>query len=138
MSRERGSATLEMVIVMPAAVLMIGAIIMAGRMALAQQAVQAVAFDAARAASIARTADTANQDAKRVATLSFASNGPSCVASAVDVDTSGFGASVGSAATVTASVDCTVKLGDLSLPGVPGTVALTAKANSPIDPYRER
>lgn len=138
MNRERGSATLEMVIVAPAALLMIGAVIMAGRMALAQQAVHAVAADAARAASIARTASSATQDANRVTTLSLASNNLSCTTSNVTVDTGGFSAAVGSQATVAATVTCTVNLSDLSLPGVPGTIVLTGLGSSPIDIYRER
>jgi Flp pilus assembly protein TadG len=124
---QRGSATLELVIVIPATLLILSAIIMAGRLALAHQAIQAVAYDAARAASVARDRG-----------ISMASNGLSCTSSSTDVDTSGFTAAVGQAAAVSVAVSCVVGLGDLSLPGIPGTVTLEADAISPIDTYRER
>ena len=135
---ERGSATLELVIVIPATLLIISAVIMAGRLALANQAIQAVAYDTARAASVARDRAAATSDANRVAGFTLASNGLSCLSTTINVDTSGFERSAGQAATVTTTVTCTLSLGDLSLPGVPGTVTLTADASSPIDTYRER
>ena len=138
MGRERGSATLELVIVIPAMLLMIAAIIMAGRLAMAQQAMQAVANDAARAASLARTSSEARREADNVFTYALAMNGLSCTSSTVEVDTAGFSRPVGAAATVTADVSCRVPLGDLSLPGVPGTIVIQATGISPIDTYRER
>ena len=135
---QRGSATLELVIVIPATLLLISAIIMAGRLALAHQAIQAVAYDAARAASVARDQATATSAAANVASFSLASNGLSCISTNTTVNTSGFGSAAGQNATVTANVTCNVRLGDLSLPGVPGSVTLKADASSPIDTYRER
>ncbi|GAA4909709.1 pilus assembly protein [Tessaracoccus lubricantis] len=137
-SAERGSATLELVIVIPATLLLISLVIMGGRLALAHQAIQAVAYDAARAASVARNAGEATSTANHVAAFSLASNGLSCLSTSTNVNTAGFAAAVGQNATVTADVSCTVRLGDLSLPGVPGSVTLTAEATSPIDTYRER
>lgn len=137
-SAERGSATLELVIVIPATLLLISLVIMGGRLALAHQAIQAVAYDAARAASVARNAGEATSAANHVAAFSLASNGLSCLSTSTNVNTAGFAATVGQNATVTADVSCTVRLGDLSLPGVPGSVTLTAEATSPIDTYRER
>jgi Flp pilus assembly protein TadG len=138
MGRERGSATLELVIVIPAMLLMIAAIIMAGRLAMAQQAMQAVANDAARAASLARTSSEARREADNVFTYALAMNGLSCTSSTVEVDTAGFSRPVGAAATVTADASCQVRLGDLSFPGVPGTIDIQATGISPIDTYRER
>ena len=57
--QERGSASLEAAIGVPAFLLLIGLILLAGRVSLMRQAVQAVAADAARAASISRTAGEA-------------------------------------------------------------------------------
>ena len=53
---ERGSATLEIVVLAPVLLLFVILVIFAGRWALAQQAVQAAASEAARAAAIARSA----------------------------------------------------------------------------------
>ncbi|NHB86168.1 pilus assembly protein [Tessaracoccus sp. HDW20] len=106
-------------IVIPATLLIISAIIMAGRLALANQAIQAVAYDTARAASVARDRAAATSDANRVAGFTLASNGLSCLSTTINVDTSGFERSAGQAATVTTTVTCTLPLGDLSLPGYP-------------------
>jgi hypothetical protein len=56
----------------------------------------------------------------------------------VDVDTSGFRVPVGLPAQVRATVTCVVALGDLALPGFPGSRTVTATAVSPVDTYRER
>lgn len=135
---ERGSATLELVIVIPGTLLVLMALVMAGRLALAHQAVQSAAFDAARAASIERNAGAANGAARKVADFALASNGLGCVSRTVTINTNGFAASVGTDGVVEASVTCVVNLSDLSLPGVPGTVTVTQEGVSPIDRYRER
>jgi len=135
---ERGSTTLEVVIVLPATLLLLGLIIMAGRLALAQQAIQAVAYDTARAASISRTAAEARTDAATMTAYSFAANSLTCSSHSLQLDTSGFAAQVGDTAAVSSTVTCRVPLGDLSLPGVPGSVQLDATASSPLDPYREK
>ena len=65
--------------------------------------------------------------------------GLSCVGGPdVRVDTSGFATVVGQAAEVTASVGCTVGLGDLLVPGLPGSVLVKADATSALDRYRGR
>lgn len=136
--RDRGSASLELVVIAPAFLLIVVALIFAGRVALAKQSVQAAASDAARTASITRTQDTANGSARIAATGALASQGIHCVSTTISVDTSGFGAPVGTPATVTATVSCTVNLSDLSAPGIPGTKLVTATATSPLDTFRER
>lgn len=136
--RDRGSATLEMVIVIPAMFLVLAGIVAAGRIALAQQAVQSVAYDTARAASIARDAASARSSAQEVAALSTTSNNLNCIPFTVDLTTSGFSAPVGSTALVDTTIVCTMRLSDIALPGVPGVVTITRSATSPIDTYRER
>jgi Flp pilus assembly protein TadG len=135
---DRGSISLELVIIAPAFLLIVAALIFAGRVELAKQSVNAAASDAARTASIARTQDTANGTARSAATSTLASQGIRCVSTTVSVDTSGFGAPVGTPATVTATVSCTVNLSDLSAPGIPGTKLVSATATSPLDTFRER
>jgi len=58
---ERGSATVEAVIGVPAFLLLLGLLIVGGRVAIAHQVVQSAASDAARAASIARTQTAAGR-----------------------------------------------------------------------------
>ena len=135
---ERGSATLELVIVAPFMILILAAIIAAGRIGLAQQAIQTVAYDAARAASISRDAGSARSAAQQVAALSMASNHLNCSTSNVNISTAGFSSAVGTKAVVDATILCTVKLSDIALPGIPGAFTITREATSAIDQFRER
>ena len=137
-SREQGSATIEAVIGVPAFLLFVLLIIAAGRIALARQAVEASAAEAARSASISRTQHQAKTDGASGAAISLRNQGVRCASQRVDIDTSGFAAAVGTPAKVTATVTCIADLSDLSIPGLPGTRAITATMSSPIDTYRER
>lgn len=136
--RERGSATIEAVIAVPAFALFVGLIIFAGRVTVAQQAVEAAANDAARSASISRTQGEAQRTAASSASSTLANQGLRCLSRTVQVDTSGFASPAGTPAQVTATVTCQVNLSDLSVPGVPGTKTVTATMVSAIDTYRER
>lgn len=135
---ERGSATLELVIVAPAALLILAAIIAAGRIALTQQAVQAVAYDTARAASIARNATEARAAATEVVAYSTAANNLTCSSTDLAISTTGFNQPVGTPAAVTTTMTCTVQLSDVALPGIPGAITIVRTGSSPIDTYRER
>ena len=135
---ETGSAALEAAVGLPAFLLFVALVILAGRLAIATQAVQSSASEAARVASIARTQGAASSAASSAATSSLANQNVNCVRSAVTLDTTGFGAPVGTPAQVTATVRCVVNVADLSLPGVPGTRTVTGTASSPIDTFRER
>lgn len=135
---ERGSASLELVILAPALLLILSVIIFAGRVAIAGQSVQQAAEEAARTASLARSRGDANTTAAAAARDTLAQQGLECTAVTVNVDTSGFNAPIGQPATVTATVTCPVKVGDLMIPGLPGTRTVKATASSPIDEWRQR
>lgn len=136
--RERGSEAIEAAVAIPAFLLFIAMIIGAGRVAIAHQAVEAAAADAARSASIARTQDQAHSDALAGATSSLANQQLECVSTAVSVDTSGFTSPPGTPAAVSATVTCLVDLSAVAIPGLPGSAAIEATMTSPIDTYRER
>jgi Flp pilus assembly protein TadG len=138
LSGERGSVSLELVVLTPGLLLVIGVLIYGGRLELAKQSVQSAASQAAREASIARTQPEANSTAGAAATRSLAEQGLNCVTSSVSVDTSGFASPAGTPATITAEVTCVVNLSDLAVPGIPGSQTVTATADSPLDTYRER
>ena len=136
-SRDRGSAALELVIIAPGLLLVLAVLIFAGRVAIAQQAVDSAAADAARSASIARTQGQAQASAEAAASASLTNQTTRCVSTAVTVDTSGFATPVGTPASVGATVTCQVDLAGL-LPGLPGSMSITATVRSPLDTYRER
>lgn len=135
---DRGSEALEAAIGLPAFLLFIALIIAGGRLAIAHQAVQAAAADAARSASISRTQGTAQGSGVSGATASLANQNLQCTSKTVSVDTSGFASPVGTPVSVTATVTCVVNLSDVTIPGLPGTQTITATMSSPLDTYRER
>lgn len=135
---ERGSAAIEAAIGLPAFLLFLGLIIAGGRLALAHQALQSAAADAARTASIARDAGDANTSAQQEVATSLNNQNLRCRSTQVSVDTSGFRVPAGQAAEVTVTLTCRVDLADLSVPGVPGSRLIRATMSSPIDTWRER
>lgn len=135
---ERGSAAIEVVMLAPVLTLLVLAIVFGGRVALARQAVQAAAADAARAASIARSSEAAETNAHTVGQASVANQQLTCTDLRVDVDTSGFRVPPGLPADVQVSVSCDLAIADLALPGLPGTITVNADVSSPLDTYRGR
>lgn len=135
---QAGSVAVEMAIIAPGLLLLLALLIFGGRNALATGAVEQAAVDAARAASLTRSAADAESAARAAATRSMVDQGLACSTITVDVDSSGFGAPVGQAAHVSTSVVCTLRLSDLGLPGLPGSKSVEASAVSVLDMYRER
>jgi Flp pilus assembly protein TadG len=135
--RDEGNAPLELVVLAPVVFLLIAFVVAAGRTSIAQGSVSAAARDAARQASISLTPGQAQTAALSSAMTALNQDGLDC-RPVVTVDTSGFGIPVGQAATVSATVTCTVSLSDLLVPGLPGSKTLTATFTSPLDPFRER
>lgn len=135
---ERGSATVEAVIGVPAFVLFVGLIIFGGRTATTHGAVESAAADAARTASIARTSHEAHTQAQAAARASLTNQQISCTTITVNVDTSDFTRPTGSTGFVDVTVRCRLDLSDLAIPGVPGSRVITARISSPLDTWRER
>ena len=135
---ERGAASIELAILTPAVIGFFAAVVIAGRITLALQAADSAAYDAARTASLARTAATAQPAASNAARDSFSSQGITCTSLTVSVNTAGFFVPVGQSATVTVTVTCVANLSDVALPATPGTVTLTSSFVSPLDRYRAR
>lgn len=134
---ERGSAAIELVLLVPALMLLLLFAVAGGRVAIAHGSVQQAAADAARAASIARSAGSAQTTAVAAARATLANQGLTCTSVVVTLDTSGFASPVGTPASVRATVSCTVELSELSLPGLPDRV-ISATVTSPLDVYRGR
>ena len=135
---ERGSATIESAIGVPAFVLFVGLIIFGGRTAIAHQSVESAAAEAARTASIARTPADAKSQAEQAARVSLSNQQVQCRQINISVNTDGFAVPVGEPATVEVTVECLLDLSDLSVPGVPGARLVRASMSSPIDTWRER
>ena len=134
---ERGSAAIELVLLVPALMLLLLFAVAGGRVAIAHGSVQQAAADAARAASIARTAGAAQTSAVAAARATLANQGLTCASITVSLDTSGFATPVGTPASVAATVSCTVELSELALPGLPDRI-VSATVTSPLDVFRGR
>lgn len=136
-SADDGSAALELVILAPVLLGLLGLVIAAGRTTIAQGSTDAAARDAARQASISLTPAAAQAAGQASAQAALRQDGLDC-APVVVIDTSQFGTAPGEPATVSATVSCTVSLANLALPGLPGTAHLQASFTSPLDIYRAR
>ena len=135
---ERGSATVEITMLIPALLITLGLLIVGGRIWFARTTVNEAASSAARAASLARSAGEAAAAGRTAADQSLSTNGLRCASTVVEVNTAGFAVPVGSPATVTTRISCRVAYADLLLPRVPGAVDLTATGASALDTYRSR
>lgn len=137
---QRGmSISVELAILLPALVLVIGMLIGAGRLALARISVQQWADSAARTATLARNAHSAEVRARTVVASDSLGSGLQCAGGwQLTVDTAAFALPVGEAGAVRTTVRCPVPLADLLLPGVPGTIVVEADASSTLDRYRGR
>ena len=134
---ERGSAAIELVLLVPALMLMLLFAVAGGRVAIAHGSVQQAAADAARAVSIARTAGSAQTTATAAARATLANQGLTCASMTVTLDTAGFAKPVGTPASVAATVSCTVELSELALPSLPDRL-VSATVTSPLDVFRGR
>ncbi len=136
--RDAGNAALELVVLAPVILFLLGLVIAAGRTSIAQGSVDAAARDAARQASISLTPGAAQAAAQSSAQAALSRDGLDCTP-VVRVNTSQFATvRVGLPATVTAKVWCRVPLSDLVVPGMPGSRLLSYTFTSPLDPFRER
>ncbi|ASD22471.1 hypothetical protein B7495_10540 [Cryobacterium sp. LW097] len=116
-SGERGSMSVELVLIAPALVLVILLLVVGARVALAGNAVESAAVAAARDASLSRTTAGAQASAQLAAQTSVAQSGLACADLSVFVDDSGLNVPLGEVGTVS---------------------AITTTASSPVDAFRER
>jgi Flp pilus assembly protein TadG len=125
---DRGSVTVELVLVAPLFIALLLFVVFCGRMGRTAQIVRELAGSAARAASVART-----EDAARVAAgsaVSVASGDLSCRPPDVS-----FG-SDGTVDTVSVRVRCEASLAGLALLPINGTRTFSSSATEAIDAYR--
>lgn len=130
---DEGSATAELAVITPVLVmLLVFVAVVVHRGVGARLRIDDAAHQAARAASIARTTDTARSAAYEVAATALSEAGAMCRDLTVDVDTAG----LQPAGTVAATVSCRVDLGDALLLGIAGDRLLVATALEPVDTFR--
>jgi Flp pilus assembly protein TadG len=130
--RDRGSLTVELVVLTPVIVLFVLTALAFGRFELAREQVIGAARAGAEAASVAPSAGAAQPAAVAAAMPMVTDGAHSCTQVHVVADTENFvpGGSV------RVAVSCQISFGDLLIPGVPGHAEVSAVVSAPIDPFR--
>lgn len=139
-NRDRGSGgggAIEILIIAPVFILLLLLCIAGGRYVLGSGKIDQAAASAARAASITSTASDADNAAHTKAQAALTDSGITCQNLTVTVDTTAYSLPIGTPGSVIVTLTCTVNMGDLSIPGVPGSRTITSRAASPIAPSRE-
>jgi Flp pilus assembly protein TadG len=135
---EGGAAAVELTLLVPALLLVLGLLVVGGRLWFARTTVNEAAQTAARAASLARSAGAAGSAGREAGAQSLTTAGLHCRATSVLINTAAFGVPVGTPATVTSTVLCFVNFSDVFLPGWPGSMKLTGRGSAALDTYRAR
>lgn len=138
LGNQRGSIVIELSVLLPVMLLVLSSAWVSNRTSFASRIVDAAAYASARAASLSRDADTARSRAATSATDTLALQDLHCSGLTVDVDVAQFARPVGQPANVTVTVTCVVNMGDIAMPGMPGSRTVWARYTSPIDQYRAR
>ena len=125
---DRGSMSVELVILAPVMMAFIVLVVACGRYVSVSGDIEAASRDAARAASLERTQDAAEAAADGVAAAAL-EHPERCRPVQLTGDFVAGG-------TITATVSCDVSYADLGLIGLPGSKQLTASSSAPLDTYR--
>jgi len=129
--RERGSATVEMLLGIPLLVVAIMLGVLGFRLAVAHVEVATAAAAAARSASLQRTPAAAQAAATGSATAALESSQLSCDPLQVSPDVSGYAPG----GVVTVQVTCTVDLSELTGLAIPAQISVSGTATQPVDTY---
>jgi Flp pilus assembly protein TadG len=130
--RDRGSASAELVFVTPVLILIGLVAFVIGRLVLDKGQVIDAARSAAEAAAVWPTISQARGAALVTASYEMQRDGLVCEGARVSLLTVGFAAG----GNVRVSVTCPVEVLN-AVPGLPSSIALTAAASAPIEPFRE-
>ncbi len=129
---DRGSLTVELVVLAPVLFVVVLVSLVFGRVTEARQQVVEAARAGAEAAAILPTVGTAQWVGSINSAIDLIGRSHTCAHATISVDTSHFVPG----GYVTAHVTCLVRLADIGFPGMPGSTTVTASATAPLDPYR--
>ena len=129
---DRGSASVELVLLTPVLVSLLLIAVALGRLASVNGTVSDAARQAARTASNARTANDSRAEAAQLATTLLKSNDAGCISSSVAVDTNDWRPG----GTVAVTVRCEVALTDVAAFGIGGARTVEARFVEPIDQWK--
>jgi Flp pilus assembly protein TadG len=128
MGSERGSMSVEVVILTPLLMAFVMLVVACGRYVAVQGDMEGTARDAVRAASLERSPDAARAAAADVVRESLDKD--------TDCNTPDLSGTFQAGGTITVTLHCTVSYSGLGLIGLPGSVAVHADSSSPLDRYK--
>jgi Flp pilus assembly protein TadG len=131
MTSERGSLSLELTLLVPVLLVVIAFIVGAAKVGRVHSDLDDAAWEAARAASLARSGTDADAAARQAVDRRLASERWSCESQLVNVDTSRFEPG----GTVAVEVTCDVRLAEVGL-FLPGATHVRSRAAEPLERYR--
>lgn len=128
---DRGTLTVELVLLTPLLFALLAFLVGLGRAADARGRLVGAVRDAARAASLATTPAAASRAARDTALANLQGAGLECRNPQVTTDTSSFQPG----GTVRVTIRCALDLSQLVVSGLPGRTTLSADAAAPLDTY---
>ena len=128
---DRGTLTVELVLITPLLFALLAFLVGLGRTADARGRLVGAVRDAARAASLAPTPTAASRAAQDTALANLQGAELECRDAQVTTDTSTFQPG----GTVHVTIRCALDLSQLVVSGLPGRTTLTADATAPLDTY---
>jgi Flp pilus assembly protein TadG len=136
MRADRGSMSVELVVIAPGLVLLLLLVGAGGRVVEAQGHIDGAARDAARAASLGRSQGQADAYAVQAADADLGSSSW-CAQGSVTANVSGFPAEgiVAPGDNLTVTVRCNVNMSPFTILGFNPSTPFTAQAVVPMDPY---
>lgn len=135
---QRGESPVSLLLIAPMIMLILGVIIAAGRIGEATTAVESAVAAAAREATVAIDPVAAQSNAQSTVSQMLTARGIHCPGFTLSLDASALHNAPGVQGAVLAQVQCQVRLADLMVPGLPGSVNITRDASSPVDSFRGR
>jgi Flp pilus assembly protein TadG len=135
---QRGAAAVELTLLVPALLLMLGLLVAGGRLWFARTTVNEAAQTAARAASLARSTYASTAAGREAGAQSLETAGLRCRSTSVSINTAALGVPAGTPSTVNSTITCSVDFSDVMLPGWPGSMELIGRGSAALDTYRSR
>ena len=135
--RDRGSMSIEAVLIIPAFLLFLALIAAIGRTAALTEDLHASVVAGARIASLAPSSTVGDSSARTAIKDHLDEEGVKCTDIDISINSQALDLLPGQPGEVSATVTCTVPLSDLSVPGLPGQIRLTETFSTPIDPYSQ-
>jgi Flp pilus assembly protein TadG len=125
--------TVELVLFFPVLVLFVMMLIALARVAYGRELVGAASAAASRSASLAPSSAQAETQARQSATTTLEQGGSSCTRVVTRADVTAFRPG----GLVSVTVQCTARLSDLAIPGLPGSVTISSTSRTPLETYRQ-